>query len=39
LSGETHRGGGDSIYAAILFADLKNFTSLNEAWAPAKIVT
>jgi adenylate cyclase len=39
LSGETRRGGGDAIYAAILFADLKNFTSLNEAWAPAKIVS
>lgn len=39
LSGETRRGGGEAIHAAILFADLKNFTSLNEAWAPGKIVS
>ncbi len=39
LSGETRRGGGEAIYAAILFADIKNFTSLNESWPPAKIVS
>ncbi|MDM9625416.1 adenylate/guanylate cyclase domain-containing protein [Rhizobium sp. S152] len=39
LKGETRRGGGEAIHAAILFADLKNFTSLNEAWAPGRIVT
>ncbi|KRB60640.1 adenylate cyclase [Rhizobium sp. Root708] len=39
LSGETRRGGGDAIYSAILFADLKSFTSLNEAWPPGTIVS
>jgi adenylate cyclase len=38
LSGQTRRGDGTSIYAAILFADLKDFTSLNERWPPERIV-
>jgi len=38
LSGQTQRGDGAAIYAAILFADLKNFTSLNEQYEPERIV-
>jgi adenylate cyclase len=38
LSGQTQRGEGAAIYAAILLADLKNFTSLNENYAPNYIV-
>ncbi|NMN68752.1 adenylate/guanylate cyclase domain-containing protein [Rhizobium sp. 57MFTsu3.2] len=38
LSGQTRRGDGASIYAAILLADLKDFTSLNERWPPERIV-
>jgi adenylate cyclase len=38
LSGQTQRGDGRSVYAAILFADLKNFTSLNESYRPKEIV-
>jgi adenylate cyclase len=38
LSGQTRRGDGASIYAAILLADLKDFTSLNERWPPEMIV-
>jgi adenylate cyclase len=38
LNGQTRRGDGTSIYAAILLADLKNFTSLNEMWPPERIV-
>lgn len=38
LSGQTRRGDGAAIYAAILFADLKNFTSLNEQYQPEQIV-
>ncbi len=38
LSGQTRRGDGASIYAAILLADLKDFTSLNERWPPQRIV-
>ncbi|KQV83168.1 adenylate/guanylate cyclase domain-containing protein [Rhizobium sp. Root1220] len=38
LSGQTRRGEGTAIYAAILLADLKDFTSLNERWPPEKIV-
>lgn len=39
LGGQTRRGEGAAINAAILFADLKDFTSLNEAHAPDRIVT
>ncbi|AYG62707.1 adenylate/guanylate cyclase domain-containing protein [Rhizobium jaguaris] len=38
LSGQTQRGEGAAIYAAILLADLKNFTLLNENHAPNHIV-
>jgi adenylate cyclase len=38
LGGQTRRGEGAAIYAAILLADLKNFTSLNEDHAPDRIV-
>ncbi|EPE94617.1 adenylate/guanylate cyclase domain-containing protein [Rhizobium grahamii] len=38
LSGQTRRGDGTAIYAAILLADLKNFTSLNERWPAERIV-
>ncbi|MGO4436871.1 adenylate/guanylate cyclase domain-containing protein [Rhizobium sp. RAF56] len=38
LSGQTQRGEGAAIYAAILLADLKNFTSLNEDHPPNHIV-
>ncbi|MBB3659324.1 adenylate cyclase [Rhizobium sp. BK650] len=38
LSGHIRRGDGTAIYAAILFADLKNFTSLNEKHEPDRIV-
>jgi adenylate cyclase len=38
LSGQTQRGEGAAIYAAILLADLKNFTSLNENHPPDRIV-
>jgi adenylate cyclase len=38
LGGQTRRGDGASIYSAILLADLKNFTSLNESWPPERIV-
>lgn len=39
LNGQTQRGDGTAIYAAILLADLKDFTSLNERYAPDRIVT
>lgn len=38
LSGQTRRGEGAAIHAAILLADLKSFTSLNERYAPDRIV-
>lgn len=38
LAGEIQRGKGQSIHAAILLADLKNFTGLNEQYAPDDIV-
>ncbi len=38
LSGHIRRGDGTAIYAAILLADLKNFTSLNENHEPERIV-
>lgn len=38
LSGQTARGEGTAIYAAILLADLKNFTSLSEAYEASRIV-
>jgi adenylate cyclase len=38
LGGHIRRGDGTAIYAAILLADLKNFTSLNERHAPERIV-
>jgi adenylate cyclase len=38
LGGQTKRGEGAAIYAAILLADLKNFTSLNENHPPHHIV-
>ncbi|WP_271022760.1 adenylate/guanylate cyclase domain-containing protein [Rhizobium sp. RCAM05973] len=38
LNGQTRRGDGTSIYAAIMMADLKDFTSLNERYAPDDIV-
>ena len=38
LTGQIQRGDGASIYAAILFADLKDFTSLNEKHEPHDIV-
>ncbi|MDL2402623.1 adenylate/guanylate cyclase domain-containing protein [Rhizobium mayense] len=38
LSGQTQRGEGAAIYAAILLADLKNFTLLNENHQPNHIV-
>ncbi|MBW9118168.1 adenylate/guanylate cyclase domain-containing protein [Rhizobium cauense] len=38
LNGQTQRGDGTAINAAILLADLKNFTSLNEQYAPDRIV-
>jgi adenylate cyclase len=38
LSGQTARGEGTAIYAAILLADLKNFTSLSEAYEANRIV-
>lgn len=38
LNGQTRRGDGSAIYAAILLADLKNFTSLNERYPPDRIV-
>lgn len=38
LSGEIRRGDGTAIYAAILFADLKSFTSLNERFQSRDIV-
>jgi adenylate cyclase len=38
LTGQTQRGGGTAIFAAILLADLKNFTSLNEQYEPNLIV-
>jgi adenylate cyclase len=38
LSGNIRRGDGTAIYAAILLADLKNFTSLNEQHEPDRIV-
>lgn len=38
LSGETRRGMGGSINAAILLADLRDFTALTEAYEPAEIV-
>lgn len=39
LSGQTRRGEGAAIYAAILLADLKDFTSLNEKYPPDRIVS
>lgn len=38
LSGHIRRGDGTAVYAAILLADLKSFTSLNEKHAPERIV-
>jgi adenylate cyclase len=38
LSGQTRRGNGAAIHAAILLADLKNFTALNERFPPERIV-
>lgn len=38
LSGQTRRGNGDAIHAAILLADLKSFTALNERFPPERIV-
>ncbi|NLR98075.1 adenylate/guanylate cyclase domain-containing protein [Rhizobium sp. P38BS-XIX] len=38
LNGQIQRGEGASIYAAILLADLKSFTSLNEKHEPHLIV-
>ncbi|WP_041671450.1 adenylate/guanylate cyclase domain-containing protein [Rhizobium leguminosarum] len=38
LAGETRRGMGGSIDAAILLADLRNFTALTEVYQPAEIV-
>jgi len=38
LSGEIERGKGQAIYAAILLADLQNFTGLNEQYPPGEIV-
>jgi adenylate cyclase len=38
LGGEIQRGKGEALYAAILLADLKNFTGLNEQHPPADIV-
>jgi len=38
LSGQTARGEGTAIYAAILLADLKNFTALSEAYEANRIV-
>ncbi len=38
LNGQTERGDGTAIYAAILLADLKDFTSLNERYPPDRIV-
>ena len=38
LSGHIRRGDGTAVYAAILLADLKNFTSLNEKHQPERIV-
>lgn len=38
LAGQIRRGEGQAIYAAILFADMKNFTSLNERYPAEKIV-
>nr|WP_245339468.1 adenylate/guanylate cyclase domain-containing protein [Rhizobium sp. CIAT894] len=38
LAGETRRGMGGSIDAAILLADLRNFTALTEVYQPGEIV-
>lgn len=38
LSGEIERGKGQAIYAAILLADLRNFTGLSGLYAPGEIV-
>ncbi|MGR9463713.1 adenylate/guanylate cyclase domain-containing protein [Rhizobium leguminosarum] len=38
LAGETQRGTGGSINAAILIADLRNFTALTEVYQPSEIV-
>ncbi|WP_311044198.1 adenylate/guanylate cyclase domain-containing protein [Rhizobium bangladeshense] len=38
LAGETRRGMGGSIDAAILIADLRNFTALTEVYQPGEIV-
>lgn len=38
LAGETRRGMGGSINAAILLADLRNFTALTEVYQPEEIV-
>ncbi|WP_245436793.1 adenylate/guanylate cyclase domain-containing protein [Rhizobium chutanense] len=38
LAGETQRGTGGSINAAILLADLRNFTALTEVYQPEEIV-
>ncbi|WP_245304208.1 adenylate/guanylate cyclase domain-containing protein [Rhizobium aethiopicum] len=38
LAGETRRGTGGSINAAILIADLRNFTALTEVYQPGEIV-
>jgi adenylate cyclase len=38
LGGEIERGKGNAIYAAILLADLQNFTGPNERYPPSEIV-
>ncbi|MBC8129256.1 MAG: adenylate/guanylate cyclase domain-containing protein [Rhizobiaceae bacterium] len=38
LAGQIRQGEGQAIYAAILFADMKNFTGLNERYPPDRIV-
>ncbi|MBB2755116.1 UNVERIFIED_ORG: adenylate cyclase [Rhizobium aethiopicum] len=38
LSGQTARGEGTAIYAAILLADLKNFSALSEVYGANRIV-
>ncbi|AYG70234.1 adenylate/guanylate cyclase domain-containing protein (plasmid) [Rhizobium sp. CCGE531] len=38
LSGQTRRGNGEAIHAAILLADIKSFTALNERFPPERIV-
>ncbi|MGY5776476.1 adenylate/guanylate cyclase domain-containing protein [Rhizobium sp. LEGMi135b] len=38
LNGQTRRGNGEAIHAAILLADIKSFTALNERFPPERIV-